>query len=107
MWRLPFGERWLWFTPALSSSPGQAPTHEERHFAQGKFAAVGPTSAMISCADRIHSQTGHLRQPLYCLLVLVEQTSHLLVQLVDLLLEELQLLQHHLQQPAVHGLEVR
>jgi hypothetical protein len=39
--------------------------------------------------------------------MLVEQTGHLLVQLADLLLEELQLLQHHLQQPAVHGLEVR
>src|SRR5882724_3300812 len=30
-----------------------------------------------------------------------------LVQLADLLLEELQLLQHHLQKPSVHGLEVR
>src|SRR6266404_7645164 len=32
--------------PALSSSPGQAPTQEERHFSEGKVAAVGPTSAM-------------------------------------------------------------
>ena len=39
--------------------------------------------------------------------MLVEQTGHLLVQLADLLLEELQLLQHHLQQPSVHGLEFR
>src|SRR5436853_3365087 len=37
--------------PALSSSPGQAPTHEERHFSEGKVAAVGPTSAMICCAE--------------------------------------------------------
>src|SRR5467141_815228 len=37
--------------PALSSSPGQAPTHEERHFSEGKVAAVEPTSAMICCAE--------------------------------------------------------
>src|SRR6266403_979857 len=37
--------------PALSSSPGQAPTHEERHFSEGKVAAVGPTSARICCAE--------------------------------------------------------
>ena len=37
----------------------------------------------------------------------MEQTGHLLVQLADLLLEELQLLQRHLQQPSVHRLEVR
>jgi putative transposase len=29
MWRLPFGERWFGFTPALSSSPEHAPTHEQ------------------------------------------------------------------------------
>src|SRR5215831_8265063 len=51
MWRLPLGDRWLWFTPPLSSSPGQAPTHEERHFSEGKVAAVGPTSAMIWVAE--------------------------------------------------------
>jgi hypothetical protein len=56
---------------------------------------------------RVHTQTGHLSQPLDRVLVLAEQTSHLLVQLADLLLEELQLLQHHLQEPSVHGLEVR
>jgi hypothetical protein len=39
--------------------------------------------------------------------VLVEQTGHLLIQLADLLLEELQLLQRHLQEPSVHGFEVR
>jgi len=39
--------------------------------------------------------------------MLAEQTGHLLVELTDLLLEELQLLQHHLQQSSVHGLELR
>jgi hypothetical protein len=36
-----------------------------------------------------------------CILVLIEQHGHLLVQLADLLIEELQLLQHHLQEPSV------
>ena len=30
---LPFGDWWLSFTLALSSSPGHAPAQEERHFA--------------------------------------------------------------------------
>src|SRR5215469_6205968 len=59
MWRLPLGDRWLWFTPALSSSPGQVPTHEERHFSEGKVAAVGLTSAMIcGCSQTFAAQTG-------------------------------------------------
>jgi len=36
---------------ADEASPGQAPTQEERHFAEGKVAAVGPTSAMICWAE--------------------------------------------------------
>jgi len=56
---------------------------------------------------RVHSQTRHFRQPFDCVLVLTEQTGHLLVQLADLLLEELQLLKRHLQQPLVHRLELR
>ena len=31
--------------------PGQAPTHEARRLAVGNVAAVGPTSAMICCAE--------------------------------------------------------
>src|SRR6516165_1834575 len=49
--RLPFGARLLRFTPALSSSPGHAPTHETRFFAEAKVAALAPTSAMICCAE--------------------------------------------------------
>src|SRR5256885_8914068 len=51
MWRLPFGERWLLDTPAVSSSPGHAPTQDESCLAEGKVAAVAPTSAMICCAE--------------------------------------------------------
>src|SRR5215475_3605927 len=51
IWRLPLGERLLRFTPALSSSPGHAPTHETRFLAEGKVAALAPTSAMICCAE--------------------------------------------------------
>jgi hypothetical protein len=48
MWRLPFGDRWLSFTPPLNS-----------------------------------------------ILVLTEQTGHLLVQLTDLLVDRLQFLERH------------
>src|SRR5215472_14291672 len=41
---LPLGHRLLRFTPALSSSPGHAPTHETRFLAEAKDPAVGPTS---------------------------------------------------------------
>src|SRR4051794_18953176 len=51
MWRLPPGQRVLLFIPALSSSPGHAPTHEERFLGEAKVAAVAPTSAMICCAE--------------------------------------------------------
>src|SRR5437773_144551 len=37
----------------------------------------------------------------------MEQSSQLLVQLTDLLLEDLQVLQCHFQEPSVHGLELR
>jgi hypothetical protein len=32
--------QWLEFTAALSLSPGQAPTHDHRHFPEGKVAAL-------------------------------------------------------------------
>src|SRR6185437_6076826 len=41
----------LLFIPALSSSPGHAPTHEDRFLGEAKVAAVAPTSAMICCAE--------------------------------------------------------
>src|SRR5262249_39387239 len=56
---------------------------------------------------RVHSKTGHFRQPFYSILMPAEQSGDLLVQLADLLLEELQLLQRHLEEPTVHGLEIR
>src|SRR5713101_4439622 len=49
--RLPFGDRWLKFTPALWLSPGQAPTQEERCLWEGNVAAVAPTWAIICCAE--------------------------------------------------------
>src|SRR2546430_13559122 len=39
--------------------------------------------------------------------MMAEQRRHLLVELADLLLEELQLFQHHPEEPPVDGLEVR
>jgi hypothetical protein len=35
----------------LSSSPGHAPTQEERCLPEGNVAAAAPTSAMICCAE--------------------------------------------------------
>jgi hypothetical protein len=40
-------------------------------------------------------------------LVLAEQTGHLLVQFADLLVDQSQLLQRHLQQPPVHSVQLR
>jgi hypothetical protein len=48
MRRLPFEDRWLWDTPALSSSPGHIPTQEERFFWEGKVAALAHTSAALN-----------------------------------------------------------
>ena len=56
---------------------------------------------------RLHTQPRHLWQPLDGVLVRMEQTGQFLNQSIDLLLEELQLLQRHLQEPPVDGLEVR
>jgi predicted DNA-binding transcriptional regulator len=39
-------------------------------------------------------------------LVLAEQTGHLLVQFADLLVDQSQLLQGHLQQPPVHNIQL-
>jgi len=44
------------------------------------------------------------RQPLDGILVLAEQIGHLLVQLADLLVDQSQFLQRHLQQPPVDRL---
>src|SRR5713226_4082557 len=100
IWRLPFGECRLRFTPALSSSPGHAPTHEESFSAEGKVAALAPTSAMICCAESTPSP-GTAASLSTAFLMLAEQTGHLLVQLTDLLLDQLQALQRHLHQPAI------
>ena len=48
-----------------------------------------------------------LCEPLDGILVPTEQTGEFLIQLADLLLKELKLLQCHLQEPAVDGLEIR
>ena len=56
---------------------------------------------------RIHPETGDFGQPLDCILMLPEQTCHLLVQLADSLLDQLQLLERHLHQPAVDRIELR
>jgi len=71
IWRLPFGERWLSDTPALSSSPGQGPTQEERCFWKRKTGCRGADFGN-DLLSRIHSQTGHLDQVLDGILMLTE-----------------------------------
>ncbi len=56
---------------------------------------------------RIHPETGDLGPPLDCIQMLPEQTCHLLVQLADPLLDQLQLFERHLHQPAVDRVELR
>src|ERR1035438_3216475 len=50
--RLPFGDRVLCDSPALSSLPGHTPTQDDSAFADRKDAASGPTSAIIFSAER-------------------------------------------------------
>src|SRR5215510_13587969 len=45
---VPFRGRRLWFSSALSFSPGQIPTQEAKFRAEGKLLAPTPTSA-IAC----------------------------------------------------------
>ena len=73
---------------------------------EGKVAAVGPTSAMICCAEST-PRPGTSASRWTASWCWMEQTGQFLVKLIHLLLEELQLLQRHLQEPSVHGLEVR
>src|SRR5215467_1353293 len=51
IYRLPLGERLLWFSSALTSCPGQAPTQPVKLPGEGKVFAVAPTSAITCCAE--------------------------------------------------------
>src|ERR1039457_6419323 len=53
---LPFGERVLLDSPALSSLPGHVPTHEASAFSDSNAAASGPTSAIICTAESTPSR---------------------------------------------------
>ena len=65
----------------------------------GKVPAVDPTSAMICC--RIHAQPRDGRQTLDGLLLSLEQTRHLLIELLDLLVDQSHFVQRHVEQPSV------
>ena len=51
MYLLPFAERLLEFSSALSSFPGQVPTQEVNSAAEENVLAVTPTSAITCCAE--------------------------------------------------------
>src|ERR1022692_749187 len=106
MYLLPFADRLLWFSSALSSFPGQVPTQEVNSAAEENVLAVTLASAMIcksngkhvffcgrvcrySCFSddllrRINAQTGHFRQPAYRILVRFHGLRDQAVQLCDL-----------------------
>ena len=60
-------------------------------FLRGK-GRCGGTDFGNDLLRRIHTQAGNFRQPLDGLRMLTEQSRHLLVQLADLLLDQVQLL---------------
>ena len=82
MYLLPFAERLLEFSSALSSLPGQVPTQEVNSAAEENVLAVTPTSAMICCAD--DAETGHFRQSYHDVLVWLHGLHDQTVQLRDL-----------------------
>ncbi len=88
------------FVSGACSYPG-------RELLAGRKCRCGSTHLGDDLLRRIHTQAGYFREPLDHLLMLAEQSRHLLVQLADLLLDQLQLLQEHLEQSAVDGLELR
>jgi len=61
---------------------------------------------MICCAEST-PRPGTSASRLNGILVLAEQTGHLLVQFADLLVDQSQFLQRHLQQPPVDGVQLR
>ena len=96
MYLLPFAERLLEFSSALSSLPGQVPTQEVNSAAEENVLAVTPTSAMICCAD--DAETGHFRQSYHDVLVWLHGLHDQTVQLRDLLTkhpESIQLQREH------------
>jgi hypothetical protein len=66
-----------------------AGTHPEREVCFGGKGRCRGAHLGNDLRRRIHSQTGHLCQPLYLVLVRAEQIGHLLIELVNLLLDKL------------------
>jgi len=84
---------------------GACANHEERCFSEGNVAALAPTSARICCAESTPNP-GTSASRCTASTCWLQQTRALVVYLADLLFEELQLLQRHLQQSTVDGIEL-
>ena len=82
-------------------------SHPGREVLAGRKCRCCSTHLDKDLLRRIHTQAGYFRQSLDRLLMLAKQSRHLMVQLADLLLDQLQLLEEHLEQSAVDGLELR
>jgi hypothetical protein len=80
--------------PALSSLPGQAPTHHARCLDERNGAAVAPTSAMPCCAQATPNQG--LRGALHRIVMSSEELGHLVIRLAEVILDQTQFLQSQL-----------
>jgi hypothetical protein len=92
--------------PALSSWPGQAPTHDARCLGDGNVAAVTPTSAMICCADSTPSP-GDFGKAVDGLVMRRQQVRHLLIELAKVVLQQPQFFERQRQEPSIDGVERR
>ena len=84
----------------------RAYTHPRREVLLGAKGCCRGTHFGDDLLRLINAQTAHFRQSLHCILMLAEQTGHFLVELADLLVDQSQLLEHHLQQPPIDAVEL-
>ena len=82
--------------------PGAGADHDAKRFALANVAAVGPTSAMICCAD--HPEAGHGGQPLDGILMDAEQLRDFLIELPEVRLHHFEFVEGHREQVRVNGM---
>src|SRR5437899_2745415 len=84
----------------------RACSHPGRELLGGRKGCCRGTHLGNDLLCRIDTQAWHFRQPLDRCLMLAEQSRHLFVQLPNLLVDQLQLLQEHLEQSTVDWVEL-
>ena len=91
--------------PALSSSPGHAPIQEASRLAVANVAAVGPTSAMICCAESTPSP-GNAGEALHDVLMRTQQPREFLGKVFQVRLDDVHLVERHREEPPVDRMQV-